>query len=184
MSSSMATRMGLFKKMNTHRKKFKPQLAEAAKKKKWNIYKGDTVEVIGPRWHKEFGKQGKVIDVNRVADRLTVEGVNIAPRRFKADPEAGVKGRIEMMPRSMHYSNFNLVDPVTGLATRVHRKFLEDGTKVRVAKSSGAIIPKPPILGRQTPISAIVTESDTKDEDVWEVTYNPPDGNKVVEEVK
>ena len=75
----------------------------------------------------------------------------------------------------MHYSNVNLVDPVTGLPTRVGRKILEDGSKVRVAKKSGAIIPRPEILlSRKRPQSVVATESCTNDADVvWEVTYQP-----------
>ena len=77
--------------------------------------------------------------------------------------------------RSIHYSNVNLVDPVTGLPTRVRRKILEDGTKVRVAKKSGAIIPRPEILlERRKPKNMTVTESCTTDADaVWEITYKP-----------
>jgi len=75
----------------------------------------------------------------------------------------------------MHYSNVNLVDPVTGLPTRVGRKVLEDGTKVRVAKKSGALIPRPEILlQRRRPKSATVTGSCTSGaDDVWEITYQP-----------
>ena len=75
----------------------------------------------------------------------------------------------------MHYSNVNLVDPVTGLPTRVGRKMLEDGSKVRVAKKSGAIIPRPEILlQRRRPQSLSVTESCTSNADaVWEITYQP-----------
>ena len=31
----------------------------------------------------------------------------------------------------MHYSNVQIVDPVTGKAVRIGHKFLEDGTKAR-----------------------------------------------------
>jgi large subunit ribosomal protein L24 len=50
---------------------------------------------------------------------------------------------------------------------------MEDGTKVRVAKKSGAIIPRPAILQqRKRPQSVVVTDSCTSDADaVWEITY-------------
>ena len=35
------------------------------------------------------------------------------------------------MESPVHYSNVNLVDPVTGSPVRVGRKFLDDGTKVQ-----------------------------------------------------
>mmetsp|Transcript_6967 Transcript_6967/g.9411 ORF Transcript_6967/g.9411 Transcript_6967/m.9411 type:complete len:90 (+) Transcript_6967:354-623(+) len=85
-----------------------------------------------------------------------------------------------MRERPVHYSTVNLVDPVTGLPTRVFRKYLDDGTKVRVSKKSGAIIPRPEILSeRKRPMSRTVTESCTaNDDDVWEITYVPPEGEE------
>ena len=43
----------------------------------------------------------------------------------------------------LHVSNVSLVDPTTNKATRIKYGFLEDGTRVRLSKKSGAIIPKP-----------------------------------------
>ena len=140
----MATSLGRMRLTNIlmqPRNKKKPQLIEAAKKKSWNIVRGDNVQVVN-RKHPEFGKQGTVLEVNRKADRVTVKGVNLGVRHLKGNPDLGTKGRRIMKERSMHYSNVNLVDPVTGLPTRVSRKYLEDGTKVRIAKRSGAVIPK------------------------------------------
>ena len=174
----MATRAKVMKHlMQTafpKRKEIKPQIREAAKKTKWNILRGDTVQVV-ERKHPEFGKQGIVTLVDRKRDRVVVEGVNTAPKHIKPNPDQGRLGRTVVRERSMHYSNVNLVDPVTGLPTRVGRKILEDGSKVRVAKKSGAIIPRPEILlQRRRPQSLSVTESCTSDADaVWEITYQP-----------
>lgn len=164
--------MKLMRKLYKPRKKLKPQLLEAAKKDKFNIVRGDKVAVIGN--HPERGKQGIVEKVLRDRDRVIVEGVNMGPMRVKGNADRGVPGRVEQVPRAIHYSNVNLVDPMTGTPTRVSKKLLEDGTKVRVSKKSGAIIPRPEILrvSKRTP-SSIVTSSDTLDADVWEVTYNP-----------
>ena len=168
----MASRMKLMKVLFKPRKKLKPQLLEAAKKDKFNIVRGDQVQVIGN--HPERGKQGIVEKVLRDRDRVIVRGVNLGPMRIKGNPDRGIPGRVQEVPRAIHYSNVNLVDPVTKLPTRITKKILEDGTKVRVAKKSGAIIPKPEILKmRKRAKSSIVTESDTLDEDVWETTYNP-----------
>lgn len=74
---------------------------------------------------------------------------------------------------SVHYSNVNLICPVTDLPTRISRKWLEDGTKVRVSKRSGAIIPRPEILTqRRRPKRESVGERETKMEDVWEKTWD------------
>ena len=177
-TEKMSTRAKLMERLlksgSEAARKNKPQLREAAKKKKWNIVRGDNVQVIN-RIHPEFGKQGIVLEVNRKADRITVEGVNFGPRRIKGDKERGVPGQTINKERSMHYSNVNLVDPVTGKPTRITKHYLEDGTKVRVAKKSGAIIPRPEILTiRKRPLSQVVTNSCTdNDDDVWEVTYSP-----------
>jgi large subunit ribosomal protein L24 len=174
----MATRTKAMKELLqsalTTRTQAKPQIREAAKKSKWNILRGDTVQVID-RKHPECGKQGIVTLVDRKRDRVIVQGINLAPKHIKPKPDMGRPGRTVERERSIHYSNVNLVDPVTGLPTRVRRKILEDGTKVRVAKKSGAIIPRPEILlERRKPKNMTVTESCTTDADaVWEITYKP-----------
>lgn len=168
----MASRMKLMKVLYKPRKKLKPQLLEAAKKSKWNIVRGDKVEVIGN--HPEKGKQGIVEKVLRDRDRVIVQGVNLGAHRIKGNADRGIQGTTRMVPRAIHYSNVNLVDPVTNKPTRITNQMLDDGTKVRVAKKSGAIIPRPDILKVRTRVtSSIVTESDTLDEDVWEQTYIP-----------
>ena len=55
--------------------------------------------------------------------------------------------------------------------TKVSRRFLEDGTKVRVSKKSGHIIPKPLLADRRRPRSTVVGAKDTLPVDVFEVTF-------------
>ena len=161
--------------------KAKPQLREAEKKTSWNILRGDKVQVIGN--HPERGKQGIVRKVLRDKDRVIVEGINLGPRHIKGDKDRGIQSRTIMKERTIHYSNVNLVDPIQGVPTRVYRTVLDSGDKVRISKKSGAIIPRPEILKmRRRPVNAIVTESCTLEEDVWEITYKdyePPKGPKV-----
>eukprot|EP00429_Kryptoperidinium_foliaceum_P057114 CAMPEP_0176075790 /NCGR_PEP_ID=MMETSP0120_2-20121206/37882_1 /TAXON_ID=160619 /ORGANISM="Kryptoperidinium foliaceum, Strain CCMP 1326" /LENGTH=166 /DNA_ID=CAMNT_0017409497 /DNA_START=124 /DNA_END=621 /DNA_ORIENTATION=- len=145
----------------------KPQVREAEKKQKWNILRGDKVQVVGN--HPERGKQGIVKVVIREKDRVIVEGVNLGPRQIKGDKDRGIQGKIIQLERSMHSSNVNLVDPVTGKPTRIRKKILETGEKVRVAVKSGAIIHRPDILSmRKRPINSTVTESCTSEDDAWE----------------
>jgi large subunit ribosomal protein L24 len=93
-------------------------------------------------------------------------------RNIKGDKDRGIPGRSIQIERTMHYSNVALVDPVTEKPTRVIRKYLQSGEKVRIAKKSGAIIPRPEILTfRKRPVNSIVTESDTSEDAVWEVSY-------------
>ncbi|GKY92698.1 hypothetical protein MPSEU_000240000 [Mayamaea pseudoterrestris] len=138
--------------------------------KQWNIVRGDKVQVVGD--HAERGKQGVVSQVLRDQQRVIVEGINLYNKHVKGQADRGIPGRTITKERSVPYSNVNLIDPVSGQPTRIYRKILDDGTKVRVAKKSGAIIPRPEILQyRKRPINHIVTESDTLEADAWEITY-------------
>merc|ERR1711976_971206 len=75
----------------------------------------------------------------------TVEGVNIKLRR-KMDQSAEdgeSQGGIQTIQHGIHYSNVNLVDPETGVGTKTRFAYLADGTKVRISRDTGTIIPKP-----------------------------------------
>ena len=129
--------------------------------------------------HPDKGKQGKVLQVLRKTDRIIVEGINVTQSNIKGNPDRGIPGRIVQRERSIPYPWVNLVDPMTNKPTRITFSYLDDGTKVRVAKKSGAVIPRPEVLKyRKRPVSSIITESDTTEEDVWAVTYEdfvPPE---------
>jgi len=148
----------------------KASVREAAKKTRWKIVRGDKVQVIGK--HPEAGKQGIVKQVIRKQDRVIVEGLNMRSKRVPGNPDQGIKGMTVMTERTIHYSKVNLVDPLTQKPTKVYTKKLENGTKVRVSKSSGAVIPKPEALKLSGKVAKTnVTEDDTLDDDVWEVTF-------------
>jgi large subunit ribosomal protein L24 len=139
---------------------------------RFNIVRGDKVQVIGQ--HAEAGKQGVVQQVLRHSNRVIVEGVNVRTKHVKGNPDRGISGRSVQQEFSIPYPNVNLLDPVTNQPTRIYRTFLEDGTKVRVAKKSGAVIPRPDALTfRKRPVNSVVTASDTSSaDDVWEITYD------------
>ena len=61
MSASRARLQRLVQSLGKFHKP-KPQLREAEKKTKWNILRGDKVQVIGN--HPERGKQGKIVKKN------------------------------------------------------------------------------------------------------------------------
>jgi large subunit ribosomal protein L24 len=153
-------------------KKYKPALHNKnAIPDMWKITRGDDVIVNGEHL-KSYGERGIVKAVLRDSGRVIVTGVNLGIRRIKANTQAGIKGGQVMMPRSLHYSNINLVDPVTGEATRISKKFMEDGRKVRVSKKSGAIIPRAESLKvRNRPKSLEVGPRDTNEAMAWERTY-------------
>jgi len=99
------------------------------------IRKGDEIVVIAG---KDKGKRGTV--TQRVDDfHVIVEGVNVAKKHAKPNPMKGVTGGIvdKLMP--IHQSNVSLVDVATNKASRVSIK-AEEGKRVRVLKSSGAVV--------------------------------------------
>ena len=100
------------------------------------IRKGDEVVVIAG---KDKGKRGTVL-VRVDADHLLVGGVNRAKKHAKPNPVKGVVGGIVEKDMPIHVSNVSLYNPVTQKADRVGFKQLEDGTKVRVFKSSGEVV--------------------------------------------
>jgi len=96
------------------------------------IKKGDKVVVIAGR---DKGRAGEVIQMLTEEERVVVRGVHMVRRhqRQTAKQEGGIISK----EASIHISNVALADPKGGKATRVGFKFLNDGTKVRVAKGSG-----------------------------------------------
>ena len=100
------------------------------------IRKGDEIVVIAG---KDKGKRGTVL--SRVdAEHVVVEGVNSAKKHVKPNPVKGVVGGVVDKNMPLHISNVSLYNPATQKADRVGFKQLEDGTKVRVFKSSGEVV--------------------------------------------
>lgn len=157
---------------NRENGKYKPQFQNKnAIPKKFHIMRGDKVEVI-QRNHPAFGMQGTVLEMIRSKNRLVVEGVNMYNSLVRGDPAMGIGNEYKQKERSIHYSNVNLVCPQTNLPTKISRKFLEDGTKVRISKRSGAIIPRPEILSvRKNPKRTELSFKDTEADDVWAISY-------------
>ena len=97
------------------------------------IRKGDQVIVLTGR---DKGKRGTV-SVRVDADRLLVDGVNVAKKHVRPNPMKGTTGGIVDKTMPIHQSNVAIFNPASGKADRVGIKLLEDGKKVRVYKSSG-----------------------------------------------
>ena len=97
------------------------------------IRKGDEVIVIAGR---DKCKRGTVA-VRADEERLIVEGINLVKKHVKPNPMKGVTGGIIEKSMSLHQSNVAIFNAATGKADRVGIKQLDDGTKVRVYKSSG-----------------------------------------------
>jgi len=93
--------------------------------------KGDNVIVIAG---KDRGKKGSILTIDRDANRVVVEGVNIIKKHKKG--QAKGKGQIIEVPASLDASNVMIVDPKTKKPTRIASKVVKD-KKVRVATKSG-----------------------------------------------
>jgi len=99
------------------------------------IRKGDEVVVIAGR---DRGKRGVVLD--RVDERyVRVEGVNMVKKHVRPNPMKGVTGGISDKTLPIDESNVMLYNPATGKGERVGFK-VADGRKLRVFKSSGALV--------------------------------------------
>ena len=97
------------------------------------LKKGDKVVVLAG---KDKGKEGEIVKVTPKTGKAIVEGVNIAIRHIKQS-QNNQGGKIpQAMP--IQLSNLALID-ANGKATRVGHK-IEDGKKVRFAKTTGDVI--------------------------------------------
>ena len=97
------------------------------------LKKGDKVVVLAG---KDKGKKGEITQVMPKDNKAIVDGINIAIRHTKQS-QTSQGGRLsQAMPIDL--SNLALVD-ANGKATRVGFR-MEDGSKVRFAKTTGDVI--------------------------------------------
>jgi len=101
------------------------------------IKQGDEVIVLTG---KDKGKQGKVTKIFNEENKVLVQGVNVAKKHQRGNPNAGVAGGIIEKEMPIHISNVALYNPETQKADRVGFKFLEDGKKVRYFKSTNEVV--------------------------------------------
>ncbi len=101
------------------------------------IKKGDEVIVLVG---KDRGQRGTVARVISEKSKLIVDGVNVAKKHTKPNPNLGVAGGIVDKEMPIHLSNVAIYNSQTGKADRVGFKVLEDGSKVRIFKSTGEVI--------------------------------------------
>ncbi len=103
---------------------------------KTHVKKGDTVEVIAGR---DKGKRGKILHVLKSQNRVIVEKINMMKRHTKPS-QTNQQGGIIEREGKIHISNVMPVDPKSGKPSRVRRRRLEDGTRVRVTQRSGELL--------------------------------------------
>ena len=99
------------------------------------IKKGDRVIVTAG---KDKGKQGDVVRV--IGDKVVVSNINIVKRHTKPNPQANQPGGVIERESPIHVSNVMPFNPASGKGERVGTKVLEDGTRLRVFRSSGEAV--------------------------------------------
>ena len=98
------------------------------------IHKDDTVIVISG---KDKSIKGKVLSVDHEREMLVVEGVNMAYKHVKPSQRNPQGGRLHK-ETPIRASKVMLVCPKTNKPTRVGYRYLDDGSKERFARVSGA----------------------------------------------
>ena len=97
------------------------------------IRKDDKVVVLSGR---DKGKEGKVLRVDPKANKVVVEGVQVATRHKKAQRQ-GEEGGIIKMETPVFASKVMVICPKCGKPTRVGH-VVENGKKMRACKKCGA----------------------------------------------
>jgi large subunit ribosomal protein L24 len=107
--------------------------------KRSKIRKNDQVVIIAGR---DKGRRGRILEVAPARGKVKVEGAGIIKRHQKANPQANRGGGIVDKEAFIDISNVQLIDPQSGKPTRVKYEVESDGTKTRVAASSGHSLEK------------------------------------------
>ena len=98
------------------------------------IKKGDRVRVLTG---KDRGKEGVVMRVMPKANKVIVDGVNMAKKHQKART-ATTQGGIIDKDMPIPAPNVAVISPGDGKPTRVGYKIQPDGSKIRICKRTGA----------------------------------------------
>ena len=91
---------------------------------------------------KDRGKRGRVLKVLPANNRVVVEGVNLIKRHTKPNPQRQIKGGLVEREAPLHASNVQIVCPECGKATRIGRRILGDGRKVRICRKCEGVVDK------------------------------------------
>ncbi|MCG8653982.1 MAG: 50S ribosomal protein L24 [Pirellulales bacterium] len=94
----------------------------------------DEVEVIAGA---DKGHRGKILKVDRKKNKVVVEGAGRVWKHVRRSQKNPQGGRLNKeMPISA--SNVMIIDPNSGTPTRLGVRYLDNGSKERYAKKSGA----------------------------------------------
>jgi len=99
------------------------------------IRKGDEIIV---RTGKDKGRRGTVLQVFE-NDRVLVEGINLAKKHVKPNPNVGEAGGIQDHAMPLDISNVLVFNPKVKKGERVGFRIEKDGKKVRVFQSGDVV---------------------------------------------
>jgi len=100
------------------------------------IRKGDDVIV---KTGKDKGRRGTVLQIFDDG-RVLVEGVNLAKKHTKANPNIGEAGGIKDKAMPLDISNVLVFNPKTKKGERVGFRVEGDGSKIRIFKGSNELV--------------------------------------------
>lgn len=103
------------------------------RKKHPKIKKNDKVIVLAG---KEVGKIGTVLKVDSEKERVIVEKVNMIKRHSKPSAKTGQGGIVEK-EGPLNISNVMIVCDKCTEPTRIGKRVLEDGSRVRICRKCG-----------------------------------------------
>ena len=101
------------------------------------VRRNDTVIVITG---KNRGKRGRVLKLLPDRNRVIVEGVNFIKRHTRPNLSRNIKGGVVEREASLHASNLQIVCPECGAQTRIGRRLLGDGRKVRICRKCEGVV--------------------------------------------
>ncbi|MEA1960585.1 MAG: 50S ribosomal protein L24 [Bacillota bacterium] len=101
-----------------------------------DIKKGDMVMVLAG---KDAGKKGKVLRALPKDSRVVVEGINRA-KKHQRPSRAIPQGGILQIETPIDVSNVMLLCSKCNKPSRIGKKVLENGEKVRVCKKCGEVL--------------------------------------------
>ena len=100
------------------------------------IRKGDDVIVI---CGKDKGRRGTVLQILE-DDRVLIEGINLAKKHTKANPNIGEAGGIKDKAMPLDISNVLVFNPKSKKGERIGFRVEDDGSKIRVFKASNEVV--------------------------------------------
>jgi large subunit ribosomal protein L24 len=103
---------------------------------KLHIRKDDLVLILSGD---DKGKKGRILEVFPKENRAIVEGANMITRHTKPNAQFPEGGRIQK-EAPLHISNLMVVEPKSGLPSRIGKTTNEKGKKVRITKRSNEVL--------------------------------------------